>query len=182
MSESEIISILSKFSVEIILLAGLTSIFTGILKKYLPAKLKNLTHLIPFLLGVLIYACYSYLVLKSLDATTILKNGVQIGGGAILIYALIKQISRKSSNAKNAVTDILKGFVDEASLQGTVNRIVKEYTSVKSSNGYPLSVITKIIAETSNVSESESVTLGNLVTKTLDTLLKSKTNTSVNGK
>ena len=129
MSESEIISILSKFSVEIILLAVLTSIFTGILKKYLPVSLKTLTHLIPFAVGIVIYACYSYLVLKSLNVPEIIKYGVQIGGSAILIYALIKQISRKSSNSKNAVTDILKGFVDEASLQGTVNRILKEYTA-----------------------------------------------------
>ena len=182
MSESEIISVLSKFSVEIILLAGLTSVFTGILKKYLPAKLKNLTHLIPFLLGVLIYACYSFVVLKSLNFSVILKNGVQIGGGAILIYALIKQITRKSSNAKNAVTDILKGFVEESSLQGTVNRIIKEYNAKKTENAYPLAVITKKIAETSTVSESESVTLGNLVTKTLDALTKSKTKNTVNGK
>ena len=180
MSESEILSILSKFSVEIILLAGLTSIFTGILKQYLPATLKNLTHLLPFVLGVIIYACYSFVVLNALNLSEIIKKGVQVGGLAILIYAFIKQISRKSSNAKNAVTDILKGFVDDASLQGTVNRIIKEYTA--NANAYPVAVITKIIAETSNVSESESVTLGNLVTKTLDALNKTQSKTTVNGK
>lgn len=177
MSENEIISILSKFSVEIILLAGLTSVFTGIIKKYLPASLKTLIHLIPFALGIIIYACYSFLVLKSLAVVEIIKNGLKIGGLAILIYALIKQITRKSSNAKNAVEDILKGFVDDASLSGAVTRILKEYdiTKTATANGASTSkAITKIIAETSKVSEADSVTLGNLVTKTLDTLLATK--------
>ena len=173
MSENEIISILSKFSVEIILLAVLTSIFTGILKKYLPASLKTLTHLLPFLLGTVIYAGYSFLVLKTLEIVTIIKGGFQVGGSAILIYALVKQIGKNSSNAKNAVTDILTGFIDDASLQGTVNRILKEYTS----NKYSASSITRIIAETSNVSEQESATLGSLVIKTLETLNTSKTTT-----
>ena len=171
MSENEIISILSKFSAEIILLAGLVSILTGIIKQYLPAKLKNLTHLIPFVLGIVVYACYSFLVLKTLNATTILKTGVQVGGLAILIYALIKQLSRKQSNAKNAVSDILKGFVDEASLNGVVTRIVKEYTLAKNSNVNPTKTITKIIAESSQVNEVESATLGSLIVKTLETII-----------
>ena len=178
MSENEIISILSKFSVEIILLAGLTSVLTGVIKKYLPVSLKNLIHLIPFALGIIIYAGYSFLVLKSLVLVEIIKNGLKIGGVAILIYALIKQLSRKSSNAKNAVEDILKGFVDDASLSGAVTRILKEYDTAKTTNANGASVskaITKIIAETSKVSEADSLTLGNLVTKTLDTLLAPKT-------
>ncbi|MBO5712931.1 MAG: hypothetical protein J6R88_01850 [Clostridia bacterium] len=182
MSESEIISILSKFSVEIILLAGLTSIFTGILKKYLPATLKNLTHLLPFLLGVAVYACYSYLVLKSLDLSAILKSGVQIGGVAILMYALIKQLFKKSSNAKNAIYDILKGFVDEASLQGTVNRIIKEFDSAVKNGTVATPTITKIVAETSSVTESESNTLGLLIVKTLNALTKTNKAKTTNSK
>ena len=179
MSESEIISLISKFNVETIILAILVSVFTSIIKKYIPQSLKNLIPLIPFTLGIIIYATYSFLVLKQVDFVKFATNGIQTGGVATLIYALIKQISRRSSNSKNAVTDILTGFVDQTLLSGTVSRIVKEYSL--SSGVNVQKTITKIIAENSNVSESESITLANLVVKTLDTLLK-KQNTQTTTK
>ena len=176
MTENEIISILSKFSVELILLAVLTVVFTSIIKKALPATMKNFIHLIPFILGILIYACYSFLVLKELSVTNIIKSGTQVGGIAILIYAFIKQLSRKNSNAKNAITDILTGFINETDLSGAVNRIIKEYNESKASttknSTTTLKNVTKIIAETSSVNETDSATLGSLVVKTLDTILK----------
>ena len=173
MSESEIISLISKFNVETIILAILVSVFTSIIKKYIPTSLKNLIPLLPFALGVVTFAIYSFLVLKQVDLISFATNGIQTGGVATLIYALIKQISRKSSNSKNAVTDILTGFVDQITLPGTVNRILKEYSLNNGANMQK--TITKIIAENSNVSESESITLANLVVKTLDTLLKKQT-------
>lgn len=177
MSESEIITILGKFNAEMLLLALFVSIVTGVLKKYIPSSLKNLIPLMPFILGIAVYFAYAFLVLKSFSVSEFLTKGVQLGGVATLIYALIKQISRKSSNSKNAVTDILTGFVDEATIAGTVSRILKEY-SASLSNSQSIKTITKIIAENSTVGETESATLGNLVVKTLDTLNKKTTNTT----
>lgn len=175
MSENEILSLLSKFNVETLLLAILVCVFTQTLKKHLPSTLKNLTPLTPFVLGVAVYAGYSFLVLKSLNASLFITKGVQTGGVAVLIYALLKQISRKSSNCKNAVTDILTGFVDESSISGTVNRVIKEY-SLNQNGASALKTINKIVSENSNVTEAECVTLSNLIVKTLDALTKSTAN------
>jgi hypothetical protein len=131
---------------------------------------------------LVVYVCYNLLSLKSFDFSNSVTKGVQVGGVAILMYAFAKQITRKGDNAKNAVSDILKGVINEASLPGTVNRILKEYSASSSTPTTAIKSIVKIIAETSKANESESATLGALVFKTLDTLLKNNSNTTTTTK
>ena len=74
MSAQEILQILQNFNVETLILAGVTYLLTSVIKKIIPYKNKKVVHIIPFVIGIVLYFCYAFFLLNLKDYIFIIKK------------------------------------------------------------------------------------------------------------
>ena len=124
---TEIINLLLNNDIITIILAFIVYILTDIIKKVLPENKTLKTAIIPFLLGIIIYAIFGILFIKQSTALSLLQGGVEIGGMATLIFAVITQ-TIKSGSIEKTLTKILKGVLTNSPIQNIVSNIIDGYS------------------------------------------------------
>ena len=119
-----IVSFLQRYGAEVVALAVLVCLLTGLLKKIIPEKIKNFVGFIPFVLGVFIYAIYSFTLLSDSKFYEIFNKGIQTGAIATLIYTFLKQL--KAGDINNSVSDLLTGILSSKTISEVV-KVIKKY-------------------------------------------------------
>ncbi len=166
MSAQEILQILQNFNVETLILAGVTYLLTSVIKKIIPYKNKKVVHIIPFVIGIVLYFCYAFFLLNLKDYIFIIKKGVTVGGLATFLYAIIKQLS-KSGTLKTTVADILKGILKSSSVNTVASQIISNYSS-KNSNQQNYDAVSSIIAKNTSISQNECSVITDIILKEMD--------------
>ena len=119
----------------------------------------------PFVIGIILSFVYSYFILELLDTVFIVEKGVESGGIATLIYAILKQVF-KSDNLEKAVSSLLEGIMNSSALKTVSQSIVKNYSSSKTVEENS-QIISKLIAQNTSVSENECSAITSIIIKTL---------------
>lgn len=170
MSAEEILLILQKFNVETLILAGVTYLLTSVLKKIIPYKNKKIIHIVPFIIGILLFFCYAFFLLNSKDLLFIFKKGLSIGGIATFYYAIVKQLS-KNGTLKSTVSDILKGILKSSSVSSVASKIIKKYSS-NNSNQQNHEAVSTIIAQNTSISQQECTAITDIILKEMENTTK----------
>lgn len=99
--------VLQKYSLEVLILALLVLLADKLLEKVLKAKLKKFSFYLPYLLGILFYAAYSIIFLKSRE--NIVNMGITTGAIAMIYDAI-------AFSDKGELTSLLSVVVEEQNL------------------------------------------------------------------
>lgn len=165
MEIKDILPILKNFNAELLIIAFITYIITEIVKKFLPEKYRNLTSIIPFLLSTLIYGAFGYFYKGLTDILLLLTGGIQTGGLATFIYALLKQIF-KNKDVKSVIGDILKGILTYGSAKSVAKDIVKNYSEANTLEDNK-KLISSTIASSTSISQAECDAITSIIIKAM---------------
>ena len=163
---NSIILFVQKYGVEVFVFGLFTCLIVQVLKKFLTEKHKNLTGILPFLIGTLIYFLYSALFLYSFNFYVIFSKGIQAGGIATLFYQFLKQLSLNKGNIKKAVEDLLKGIISTKTISKVVTLITKEYSTEISEEELNL-LITDILKQHTEMPEDVLQAVAKLIWQTI---------------
>ena len=165
MEIKDILPILKNFNAELLIIAFITYIATEIIKKFLPEKNRNLTSIIPFLLSTVIYGLFGYFYKGISEIVALLTGGVQAGGLATFIYALLKQLF-KNKDIKSVISDILKGILTYSSTKSVAKDIVKNYSETNSVEENK-KIISSTIASATSISQAECDAITSIIIKAM---------------
>ena len=160
---TEIINLLLNNDIITIVLAFIVYFLTDIIKKVLPENKTLKTVIIPFLLGVIIYAVFGILFIKESTALSLLQGGVEIGGMATLIYAVISQ-TIKSGGIEKTLTKILQGVLTNTPIQSIVSNIIDGYSEENTHEENANSILMLLISNTT-LSEEECKVITDIIMK-----------------
>ncbi|MBQ3234998.1 MAG: hypothetical protein IJA97_02440 [Clostridia bacterium] len=159
-----VVTFLQTYGVEVIILAVLVCALTGLLKKAIPEGLKNFVGLIPFALGVIVYALYSFAFLKDCKFYEIFNKGIQTGAIATLIYAFLKQV--KAGDVKNSVSDLLTGILSSKTISEVV-KVIKKYCTSDFSEEERVKKIEELLMQNPDIPDDLKETVVKLILQTL---------------
>ncbi|RXZ61872.1 hypothetical protein ESZ91_05655 [Candidatus Borkfalkia ceftriaxoniphila] len=116
----QIAAIFDKFGADVLALGALAYVLTLILKKTLLKKApKKYLTFVPFLLGILLYAAFSFFThWQAPPVQETLQKGVAAGGAATVIHVVYEQFLRGGAPTEisvrtDCVREILAGFFEE---------------------------------------------------------------------
>ncbi len=130
----EIIDLIAFYGVDVVLLAAATSVLTQILKNTLLKNAPNkLYTLLPFILGVIVYAVYTAISRVSfyyvfINFVSVLEQGIKTGGVATVVYIVYEQFVRGKTSlalSENALKALIADFVAEGAADAAVAEILK---------------------------------------------------------
>ena len=160
---TEIIDLLLNKDIITIVLAFIVFILTNVIKKVLPENKALKTVIIPFILGVIIYAIFGIIFIKQSTALSLLQGGVEVGGVATLIYAVVAQ-TLKSGSIEKTLTKILKGVLTNSPIQNIVSNIIDGYSENNTHEENANSILMLLISNTS-LSEDECKAITDIIMK-----------------
>ncbi len=160
---TEIINLLLNNDIVKITLAFVVFALTDIIKKALPQSKSIKTVIIPFLLGIIIYFIFGIIFIKGSSPLTLLQGGVEIGGMATLIFAIISQ-TLKSDNIEKTLTKILKGVLTNSPIKNVVADIIDGYSDKNTHEENANSILMLLISNTS-LSEEECKAITDIIMK-----------------
>lgn len=161
-----IATFLERYGIEVLLIGILVFIITFFLKKIIPESLKNFVGLIPFILGVILYALYSLIFLHEFVFYLILNKGIQSGAIATIIHAFSKQVVTSNGNLKKSVSELLSGILSSKSITEILNAINKQTQSTLTEEE-KTKEIEKIILQNTEVPDDVKEVLVKLTMQTL---------------
>ena len=161
-----LISFLNQYTLDIIILGLLVSVFTGIIKKIIPEKIKSLISIVPFILGILFYGLYSYFLLHLFDVYNVAVKGFQCGGVATLLYAFFKQILSSSGSVKKAVQDVMKGVLSTTAIKDLSTKISKAFSATESDEETEKNV-RQILIDSAQIPNEIAWAMAKIITVTL---------------
>lgn len=154
------------YSIDVLVIAGVVSVITGLIKKVIPEKIKSLIGLIPFILGIILYGLYSYFILNLLDVFCVISKGFQCGGVATLYYTFFKQILSSSGSVKKAVQDVLKGVLSTSAIKDVANLITKNFSHTDSDEETE-NTVRQILTDNADIPTEVSSAIAKIITVTL---------------
>ncbi|MBO7214064.1 MAG: hypothetical protein J6V66_01055 [Clostridia bacterium] len=160
-----IVSFLQRYGAEVVALAVLVCLLTGLLKKIIPEKIKNFVGFIPFVLGVFIYAIYSFTLLSDSKFYEIFNKGIQTGAIATLIYTFLKQL--KAGDINNSVSDLLTGILSSKTISEVV-KVIKKYCTSNLSEEERIEKIEEILMQNPDIPDDLKETVVKLILQTLN--------------
>lgn len=160
-----VFTFLQKYGVEIIAIGVLVCLLTSLIKKITPKSIKNFIGLMPFILGVLLYALYS-IFLSGVTFYDVFNKGIQTGAVATLIYAFSKQIKVSGSDIKKCVSELLSGILSSKTISEVV-KVIKKHCTSNLTEEEQLSKINEILSGYKDIPEDVKDVLAKLVLKTL---------------
>jgi hypothetical protein len=159
----EIIDLLLNNDIIKITLAFIVFVLTNIIKKALPQNKTLKTVIIPFILGIIIYAVFGIIFIKGSTALSLLQGGVEIGGMATLIFAIVSQ-TIKSGSIEKTLTKILKGVLTNSPIKNVVADIIDGYSEENTHEENAKSILMLLISNTT-LSEEECKTITDIIMK-----------------
>ncbi len=160
---TEIFNLLLNSDITKIVVAFIVYILTNILKKVLPENKKLKTVIIPFILGVILYSVYGLIFIKGISFVALLQGGVEVGGVATLIYAIISQ-TLKSGSIEKTITKILKGVLTNSPIKNIVADIIDGYSEDNTHEQNANSILMLLVSNTS-LTEEECKTITDIIMK-----------------
>ncbi len=145
-----ILSFLQKYSLDVLIISVIITLITNLIKKILPESLSNFKGYVPFVLGIIFYATFSFFSPRELSVCDVFSRGVQSGGLATLIYAFYKHISKCKGDVKGAISDLLKGILSSKSVNDVANTVSALFKT-QLSNDDMQSKIEKILKENTQI-------------------------------
>ncbi len=164
--QDELLSLIQNCNVILFLNAFVVFLITNLIKPIIPTSLKKKICLLPFLIGIALSFIYFYFAKKSQNFEEILEKGIQLGGIATLIYAIIKQML-KGNNLEKSISTLLEGIISSSSLKSVSQSIIQNFSQSKS-NDENAKAISNLIAESTSISESECKAITGIILKTLN--------------
>ncbi len=113
MEGKEILIILQKFSLEILILAGLTSLIVYLINKFGSYTVKKFSVYYPYLCGIIFYGLYSLIFSLECEVSTIINMGITTGGVSCIFSSFF--ISQK--NKQDMADNLLSGIISEKDLK-----------------------------------------------------------------
>lgn len=163
--QDELLSLIQNCNVILFLNAFVVFLITNLLKPMIPKSLKKKICLLPFVIGVLLSFVYFYFIIKTKNFEKILESGVQLGGIATLIYAIIKQML-KGNNLEKSISNLLEGIINSSALKNVSQNIIQSFSQSKSMEENSKAIFS-LIAESTSISENECIAITNIILKTL---------------
>ncbi len=161
-----LVSFLQNYGIDVVILGVLVCVLTSFVKKFVPKSLKNFIGLIPFLLGVLLYALYSLLLLKNSLCFEIVNKGIQTGAIATLIYAFSKQLKLSGGDIIKSISDLLTGILSSKTISEVV-KVIKENFSHDITDEEKVEKITEILKQNQDVPDDVKEVVVKLILQTL---------------
>lgn len=119
----QIITFLSKHSVDCIFVAFIDCILTYFIKKKVKTLPSNLNRVLPFIISLFIYLTYA--LIFNQESEIAIKNSMSAGGLATVIYALIGGFSNSTEQQLTTLfTTLLKNFVAKENIDGLLKNIM----------------------------------------------------------
>ncbi len=160
---TEIMNLLLNTDIIKIAFALTVYIITHFIKKILPQNKTLKTVIIPFILGIILYSIFGIIFLKGTSALSLIQSGVEIGGMATLIYAIITQTINNGSLEKT-LTKILKGVLTNSPTKNIVADIIDGYSENNTHEENANSILMLLISNTS-LSEEECKAITDIIMK-----------------
>ena len=160
---TEIIDLLLTNDIVKIALSFIVFILTDIIKKALPQNKTLKTVIIPFILGIIIYAVFGIIFIKGSTALSLIQGGIEIGGMATLIFAIVTQ-TVKSGSIEKTLTKILKGVLTNSPIKNVVADIIDGYSEENTHEENANSILMLLISNTS-LSEEECMAITEIIMK-----------------
>ena len=99
-------------------------LLVNVIKKFIPEKFKKVIPLLPFALGIILSAAAGYVFKREVNLESVLTGGVKSGGEAAFLYALYRQLIKKTGDKKQAVEKILSVLLNKNNLKKASEEIV----------------------------------------------------------
>ena len=160
---TEIMSLLLNSDIQTVALAFIVYILTNVLKKVLPENKKLKTVIIPFILGIILHSIFGLIFLKERSFISLLQGGVEVGGVATLIYAILTQ-TIKSGGIEKTLTKILKGVLTNSPVKNIVADIIDGY-SEENTHEENAKSITMLLVSNTSLTEEECKAITDIIMK-----------------
>ena len=165
-----LVSFLQNYGIDVVVLGVAVCLLTGLIKKIVPESLKNFIGLIPFLIGVTLYALYYLIFFKNFSCFETFNKGIQTGAIATLIYAFSKQIKISGGDIKKSVSDLLTGILSSKTI-GEVVKVIKTNFTSSATDEEKIEKINAVLKENQDIPDDVKEVVVKLI---LQTLIKNK--------